>query len=229
MRNPIQLAALTMGLALAPCLPAQDMPMHGGSGGNPDRDNFQKNLFPPEMIMACQEELKLTDEQSQSIKKILSASRAEVSGLEWDMNQAMSALGKALSGTQVDEAAALQLLDKVLDIERSIKRSNLQIAIQLKNKLTPEQQELLAHRRNAPMFKRPMHFPDRQGGDGPMPFQGRPGGDGPQGRPGPGGDGPQGRPGPGGDGPQGRPGPGGDGPQPPQDRPGGEPPSPPQQ
>lgn len=200
--------------------------------------------------MACQAELKLTEEQSKAIKEILSSNRAAVTGLEWDMNQAMAALGEALSSPQVDEAAALQLLDKVLDMERSVKRSHLQMAIQLKNKLTPEQQEILTRQpqamRRQPWPQMPQRGQRGPGGPGnpggaPGGFgPGGPGGPGGQGGPGgfgPGGPGGQGGPGgfgPGGPGGQGGPGgfgPGGDQPQPqPQPNgPGGEPPAPPQQ
>jgi Spy/CpxP family protein refolding chaperone len=256
MRKSIELTAVALGLALGCGLQAQDAPNPGMPGPgmpnpgmpNPEPgDNFRKNLFEPEMIMGCQGELKLSDEQSQAIKSILSTTRAELMGLEWDLNQAVAALGKALSPAQVDENAALAQLDKVLDLERNIKRNTLKMSIQLKNKLTPEQQEILSHKREQkPMSRRPWQQMQqgrpgfegpmqqgRPGFDGPMPFQGRPGG--------PGGEGfmpRQGRPGgegPGGSGegpmpPQGRPGdgPGGDGPPPPQGRAGGEGPQPPQ-
>lgn len=261
MRKAIELTAVTLGLALASSLQAQDAPNPGMPNPgmpnpgmpNPEQaDNFRKNLFEPEMIMGCLGELKLSDEQSQAIKSILSTTRAELMGLEWDLNQAVAALGKALSPAQVDENAALAQLDKVLDLERSMKRNTLKMSIQLKNKLTPEQQEILSHKREQkPMSRRPwqqmqqgrpgfegpmqqgrpgfegsMPFPGRPGGpggEGFMPRQGRPGGEGPGG---PGGDGPmppQGRPGGNGKG-----GPG-EGPQPPQGGPGGEPTAPPNQ
>jgi Spy/CpxP family protein refolding chaperone len=43
----------------------------------------------------------------------------------------------------VNEAQALAQLDKVLDIEREIKRLHIALAVRLKNRLTPEQQEQL--------------------------------------------------------------------------------------
>jgi Spy/CpxP family protein refolding chaperone len=237
MRKPIALTLAALGFVLAASLPAQDMPSPGPNPGPESPDNFHKNLFEPEMIMACQAELKLTDEQSQAIKNILSSNKSTVTGLEWDMNQAMTALGKALATPQVDENAALQLLDKLMDIERSIKRSHLQLAIQLKNKLTPEQQEILNLRRKREreekaMFNKP--WPQMQGRPGfeggPMQRQGRPGFEGGpmprEGRPGfEGGPQRQGRPGfEGPQPPEGRPG--GEGPVPPNEKPAGQPPAP---
>lgn len=225
MKRTLKPAILAMGLAAAFSLQAQDMPK---PAPGPGPDNFQKNLFPPEMIVACQGELKLTAEQSQALKGALSAKQAEVTGLEWDLRQAMMDLGVALSPTKIDETAALSLLDKVLVTENKIKRSHLQLAIQLKNQLTAEQQEFLNRRRDEkPMFKKPWPPMPHQGmpGDQPMRPQGRPGGPGGKGGPagmgGPGGPG-----GPGGDPampPRGNPG---QPPAPPQGNPGGEPPAP---
>jgi len=43
----------------------------------------------------------------------------------------------------VNEQQALAQLDKVLEVEREIKRLHIGLAVRLKNRLTPEQQEQL--------------------------------------------------------------------------------------
>jgi Spy/CpxP family protein refolding chaperone len=48
-----------------------------------------------------------------------------------------------MKSTSVNEQQALAQLDKVLDIERDIKRLHIALAVRLKNRLTPEQQEQL--------------------------------------------------------------------------------------
>jgi Spy/CpxP family protein refolding chaperone len=48
-----------------------------------------------------------------------------------------------MKSTSVNEQQALAQLDKVLDIEREIKRLHIGLAVRLKNRLTPEQQEQL--------------------------------------------------------------------------------------
>jgi len=48
-----------------------------------------------------------------------------------------------MKSTSVNEQQALAQLEKVLDIERDIKRLHFGLAVRLKNRLTPEQQEQL--------------------------------------------------------------------------------------
>jgi Spy/CpxP family protein refolding chaperone len=48
-----------------------------------------------------------------------------------------------MKSASVNEQQALAQLDKVLDVEREIKRLHIGLAVRLKNRLTPEQQEQL--------------------------------------------------------------------------------------
>ena len=55
----------------------------------------------------------------------------------------MELLQETMKSTSVNEQQALAQLDKVLEIERDIKRLHIGLAVRLKNRLTPEQQEQL--------------------------------------------------------------------------------------
>jgi hypothetical protein len=94
----------------------------------------------------------------------------------------------------VNEQLALSQLDKILDGEREIKRAHMELAIRIKNKLTPDQQAKLQSMKKE---RGPGQGPDGPGGPG-GPGRG-PGGRGPGGPGGPGPGGPGG-PGPGGPG-----------------------------
>ena len=52
-------------------------------------------------------------------------------------------LHETIKSSSVNEQQALAQLDKVLEIEREIKRLHIGLAVRLKNRLTPEQQEEL--------------------------------------------------------------------------------------
>jgi len=54
----------------------------------------------------------------------------------------MEALHETMKSTSVNEQQALAQLDKVLDIEREIKRLHIGLAMRLKNRLTPQQQDV---------------------------------------------------------------------------------------
>jgi Spy/CpxP family protein refolding chaperone len=49
-----------------------------------------------------------------------------------------------IDASQVDEAAVLETVDRVLASEREIKREQLSLMIRLKNLLTEQQQDVLA-------------------------------------------------------------------------------------
>jgi len=79
----------------------------------------------------------------------------------------MEALHDTMKANVVDEQQALAQLNRVLDGECEIKTLHMQLAIRIKNKLTPEQQEKLRA-----MHHGPGHGPDEPGpGRGPgAPF-----------------------------------------------------------
>ena len=52
-------------------------------------------------------------------------------------------LTELLRQPRVDEAAALAQVDKVLGMEREVKRAQISLLIQIKNLLTPAQQQKL--------------------------------------------------------------------------------------
>jgi Spy/CpxP family protein refolding chaperone len=55
----------------------------------------------------------------------------------------MELLQETMKSSTVNEQQALTQLDKVLDVEREMKRLHIGLAVRLKNRLTPEQQEQL--------------------------------------------------------------------------------------
>ncbi|HEY6047229.1 MAG TPA: hypothetical protein VIU65_11540 [Pyrinomonadaceae bacterium] len=148
------------------------------------RDPLGDAMFPPEMIMEHQRELALTDDQKTFMRAEINKTTTRFNELQWQLQDAMEALQATMKETSVNEQQALAQLDTVLENERQIKRLHMELAIRLKNKLTPEQQLKLQGMRRGP--NRPGHGPGR-GPNGPGPGPRRPGG-GP-GRPGgPGGD-----------------------------------------
>jgi Spy/CpxP family protein refolding chaperone len=151
----------------------------------PPRDPIGDVIFPPELVMQHQRELGLTDEQKTFMRGEINRTTTRFNELQWQLQDAMEALHETMKANSVNEQLALSQLDKILDSEREVKRAHMELAIRIKNKLTPEQQAKLQS------MKR-----DRGRGPGPD----GPGGPGGPGR-GPGhGPGGPGGPGPGGPG-----------------------------
>ena len=134
--------------------------------------------------MQNQRELGLTDQQKTYMRTEIGKTSARFNDLQWQLHDAMEVLHETMKANQVNEQQALGQLDRVLETEREIKRLHMELAIKIKNNLTPEQQQKLQN------LRRPRE-PGRPGlGPGHGPGPGGPG-HGPGG--GPGGPGPRGR------------------------------------
>src|SRR6266849_804775 len=110
---------------------------------HPAMDPLGDAMFPPEMIMQHTRDLNLTDEQKTYMRGEINRTTTRFNELQWQLQDAMEALHATMKQNTVNEQLALGQLDKVLDTEREIKRLHFGLAINIKNKLTPEQQEKL--------------------------------------------------------------------------------------
>jgi Spy/CpxP family protein refolding chaperone len=103
-------------------------------------DPIAGNLFPAELVMQHRRELGLTDEQKAAIRDEAIKASTRFNELQWQMQDEIETMANLMKGATVDEQKALAQLDKVLNIEREVKRTQLGLSIRIKNKLTPEQQ-----------------------------------------------------------------------------------------
>lgn len=141
------------------------------------RDPLHDSMFPPEMIMQHQRELGLTDEQKTYMRGEINKTTTRFNELQWQLQDAMEALHATMKENTVNEQLALSQLDKVLENERDIKRLHMELAIRIKNKLTPDQQTKLHEMRRGPRAEGgPGHGPGHGPGAGTRPP--RPGGPG---------------------------------------------------
>lgn len=104
---------------------------------------FAKYLFPPELVMQHQQALRLTPEQRTSITQGIRDLQLKVVDLQWKMQDEAQKLTGLVEGSRVDEAQTLAQVDRVLGIEREIKRAHMALLVRIKNMLTPEQQDAL--------------------------------------------------------------------------------------
>jgi Spy/CpxP family protein refolding chaperone len=109
----------------------------------PNPDPLAHLMFPPDMILGHARELNLTDEQKAFMRAEVQKATSAFQDLQWKLQDQAELLHETMKSTSVNEQQALAQLDKVLDIEREIKRLHIGLAVRLKNRLTPEQQEQL--------------------------------------------------------------------------------------
>jgi Spy/CpxP family protein refolding chaperone len=118
-------------------------------------DPIARNLFPPDFIMSHADDIGLTPDQTRAIKEEVRDAQKQFTEMQWQLEDAVEAMGNLLKPNAVDEKAALAQLEKVLDLERSIKRAQMGLMIRLKNRLNANQQYQLTYFERYPAATRP--------------------------------------------------------------------------
>lgn len=114
-----------------------------GQSPPPSGDLVGQELFSPELVMQYHQEINLTDVQSKSIKDEIQKAQAKFLDMQWDAQSETEKLVQLLKARPVDETAVLAQVDKVLDRERTIKKTQLSLLVRIKNVLTDTQQKKL--------------------------------------------------------------------------------------
>jgi Spy/CpxP family protein refolding chaperone len=147
MRRSILALALVLVTAN---LAAQGPPPMGGPppgmrpGSGPGPDDWSRNFFPPELVMQHQTEIGLQDSQRAALTSAIQAAQGKFMDMQWKLSAEGEKMGRLLQGTQVDEAAVLDEVDRILNMEREIKKAQISLMVRIKNTLTAEQQKKLA-------------------------------------------------------------------------------------
>ncbi len=110
---------------------------------NPGKDPLQQLLYPPELVMRYQNDIQLKKEQKESIIGAVEDAQKKFNRLQWDLQGEVASLQKLLSGQTADETKVLDQLDKVLDQERIIKKTQITLMVKIKNTLTDDQKTKL--------------------------------------------------------------------------------------
>jgi Spy/CpxP family protein refolding chaperone len=148
-----RVSIITIALALLAAVgaPGQQPPGPGGPGGpgGPphQEDPLARFLFPPELVMQQQRAIGLKPEQRTAITKAIQEFQTKMLDLQWQMQDETQKFTELLDKPAVDQAGALAQIDKVLGVEREVKRAHIGLLILIKNSLTPEQQARLAQAR----------------------------------------------------------------------------------
>jgi Spy/CpxP family protein refolding chaperone len=140
MRRLLAVTFLALGLG-AGALQAQ--------APKPDDDPLARLLFDPQLVLKHAQEVGLQAAQRATIISAIKEAQGDILDLQLQMAERHGELVKAMEAIRVDEAAALAQVDKVLGLEREMKRKQLQLLIRVKNALTREQQDRLQELKKA--------------------------------------------------------------------------------
>jgi Spy/CpxP family protein refolding chaperone len=136
--NGIMIIQPKAGVPLANIL----TPCAGGSASQQD-DPFNANLFAPSWVMSHQQAVNLTDEQKNFIQSRLVSTQTRFAEMDLKLRSEMETLTNLLATRRVDQTKVLSSLDRVLDTEREIKRAQVSLMVDVKDKLTTQQQAQL--------------------------------------------------------------------------------------
>ena len=109
----------------------------------PQNDPLGEHLFPPELVMQNQQAIGLNEDQKNFIKAEIQKAQARFTDLQWQLQEEMEKMIALVKESRVDEQQVLAQLEKILALEREIKRTHLGLVIRIKNRLTAEQQAQL--------------------------------------------------------------------------------------
>jgi Spy/CpxP family protein refolding chaperone len=106
-------------------------------------DPIGDNFIPPELIMQHQQLISLKEEQRAVISAEIQKAQTRFTELQWQLASEVEAMASIVKQERVDETQTLAQLDKILNLEREIKRTHFMLIVRLKNSLTLEQQTRL--------------------------------------------------------------------------------------
>jgi Spy/CpxP family protein refolding chaperone len=115
--------------------------------GPPREDPFGKHLFPAELVMAHQQAIGLQEAPRNRILQELRAAQNVFMDLQMQMGAQSEKLNQLLQVATVDEAAVLAQVDRVLELEREMKKRHIALLVRIRNLLSAQQRAKLAELR----------------------------------------------------------------------------------
>ncbi len=106
-------------------------------------DAFAKFFYPPEFVMQHQSDIGLTDAQRATITTAMQQAQSKFIESQFKLAAEAEKLQKLVQKPVIDETQALEQVDRVLALEREVKRAQVGLVVRIKNALTPQQQAKL--------------------------------------------------------------------------------------
>jgi Spy/CpxP family protein refolding chaperone len=113
----------------------------------PGQDPLAPHVFPPDLVMRHAAEIGLDDGQRAAIKDAVVKMQGRFFELQWDVQAESEKMARLLQANPVDETAVLAQADKVMGLEREVKRTHLSLLVRIKNLLTAAQRAKLTELR----------------------------------------------------------------------------------
>ena len=109
----------------------------------PPDDPFAAYLFPPDRVMSHSLELGLDDAQKAAIKVEVRKAQ-KFTDIQFELQGESEKIIQLLQEQLVDETKVLAEVDRILALEKDIKKMQISLLVRIKNILTPAQQSKLS-------------------------------------------------------------------------------------
>jgi Spy/CpxP family protein refolding chaperone len=106
-------------------------------------DPFARFFIPPELVMQHQVEIGLTDAQRSTLMTAIQQAQSKFVEIQFKLAGEGQKLVGLLQGATIDESQTLEEVDRILALEREMKRAQIGLLVRIKNALTPTQQAKL--------------------------------------------------------------------------------------
>ena len=122
-------------------------PVAGAQGKPGGDDPLAQFLYPPDVVMRFQHEIGLDEKQRTAIKEAIQKAQSKFLDFQFDMQTEQVKLAKLLSASKPDETSVLSQVDKVLTLEREVKKTQISLLVRIKDLLSEAQQAKLSELR----------------------------------------------------------------------------------
>ena len=117
---------------------------------SPADDPIARHVIPPELVMKHSQAIGVTSEQRETIMAAVQQAQSGFLDAQWQLQTEAGRLVELLQQRPVDEGKVLTQLDRILDLERRVKKLQFTLLIRIKNALTPSQLQRLEELRARP-------------------------------------------------------------------------------
>jgi len=113
----------------------------------PGADPIAPHVFPPELIMRYASDIGLDERQRTAVRDAVKNAQGKFLDAQWQLQEENEKLVRLLEAKPVDEAAVLTQADRLMGLEREVKKTQLTLLVRLKNVLTEAQERKLTELR----------------------------------------------------------------------------------
>jgi Spy/CpxP family protein refolding chaperone len=120
------------------------------AGTEPEgEDPIAKRVFPPDVVLGHQQEIGLDETQRQSLRSEMHKAQKKFVDFQFELQGETERMLQLLEERPVDESRVLAQADRILALEKEIKKTHLTLLVRVKNLLTREQQAKLSEIRRS--------------------------------------------------------------------------------